>query len=304
VQWQDGNSVNPRTVTLTQDTVLTAFFAVNSYHVTLSSNDSTLGTMQGGGDYDYLSQVTISATAAQHCHFVQWSDGNTTNPRLLTLTCDTAFTALFERDQQYQIVVAANDSTRGSVAGGGQYYLGETVAIAATANEHYYFAQWSDGVSTNPRVVTVTGDATYTAVFEPMMYTLTVAANDYAMGQVTGSGSYAYGTTVTIEARAFGGYRFTGWDDGVLEEQRTVTVTADATYTALFESNVGIEEVAAEGYKVSIRNGRIVVEGVAEEEVQIYDLSGRRHLIGEQLPAGAYLVRIGNQIVKKVVVIR
>ena len=102
----------------------------------------------------------------------------------------------------------------------------------------------------------------------------------------------------------FGGYRFAGWDDGVLEEQRTVTVTADATYTALFESNVGIEEVAAEGYKVSIRNGRIVVEGVAEEEVQIYDLSGRRHLIGEQLPAGAYLVRIGNQIVKKVVVIR
>ena len=304
VQWQDGNSDNPRTVTLTQDTVLTAFFAVNNYHVTLSSNDSTLGTMQGSGDYDYLSQVTISATAAQHSHFVQWSDGNTTNPRLLTLTCDTAFTALFERDQQYHIVVAANDSTRGSVAGGGQYYLGETVAIAATANEHYFFAQWSDGVSTNPRVVTVTGDATYTAVFEPMMYTLTVAANDYAMGQVSGSGSYAYGTTVTIEARAFGGYRFTGWDDGVLEEQRTVTVTADATYTALFESNVGIEEVAAEGYKVSIRNGRIVVEDVAEEEVQIYDLSGRRHLIGEQLPAGAYLVRIGNQIVKKVVVIR
>ena len=302
VQWQDGNSDNPRTVTLTQDTVLTAYFAVNSYHVTLGSNDSTLGSVQGGGDYDYLSLVTISATAAQHCHFVQWSDGNTTNPRLLTLTCDTVFTALFERDQQYQIVVTANDSTRGSVAGGGQYYLGEAVAIAATANEHYYFEQWSDGVTSNPRVVTVTGDATYTAVFEPVMYTLTVAANDYSMGQVAGSGSYAYGSTVTIEARAFGGYRFVGWDDGVQDEQRTVTVTADATYTALFEANVGIEDVEGETYRVYVQHGHIVVEGIETKRVQIYDLTGRRHSTAEQLPTGVYVVRIDNRITKRVVV--
>ena len=302
VQWQDGNTDNPRTVTLTQDTVLTAYFAVNSYHVTLGSNDSTLGSVQGGGDYDYLSLVTISATAAQHCHFVQWSDGNTTNPRLLTLTCDTVFTALFERDQQYQIVVTANDSTRGSVAGGGQYYLGEAVAIAATANEHYYFEQWSDGVTSNPRVVTVTGDATYTAVFEPVMYTLTVAANDYSMGQVAGSGSYAYGSTVTIEARAFGGYRFVGWDDGVQDEQRTVTVTADATYTALFEANVGIEDVEGETYRVYVQHGHIVVEGIETKRVQIYDLTGRRHSTAEQLPTGVYVVRIDNRITKRVVV--
>ena len=302
VQWQDGNTDNPRTVTLTQDTVLTAYFAVNSYHVTLGSNDSTLGSVLGSGDYDYLSPVTISATAAQHCHFVQWSDGNTTNPRLLTLTCDTVFTALFERDQQYQIVVTANDSTRGSVAGGGQYYLGEAVAIAATANEHYYFEQWSDGVTSNPRVVTVTGDATYTAVFEPVMYTLTVAANDYSMGQVAGSGSYAYGSTVTIEARAFGGYRFVGWDDGVQDEQRTVTVTADATYTALFEANVGIEDVEGETYRVYVQHGHIVVEGIETKRVQIYDLTGRRHSTAEQLPTGVYVVRIDNRITKRVVV--
>ena len=302
VQWQDGNSDNPRTVTLTQDTTMTAYFAVNNYHITLSSSDSTLGTVQGGGDYNYLSQVTISATAAAHCHFVQWNDGSTTNPRLLTLTCDTAFTALFEADQQYQIVVTANDSTRGSVQGGGQYYLGEAVAIAANANEHYYFEQWSDGVTSNPRVVTVTGNATYTAVFEPVMYTLTVAANDYAMGQVAGSGSYAYGSTVTIEARAFGGYRFVGWDDGVLDEQRTVTVIADATYTALFEAIVGMDEIEDEAYRVFAHQGHIVVEGIETKRVEIYDLTGRRHSIKEQLPMGVYVVRIDNHVTKRVVV--
>ena len=302
VQWQDGNTDNPCTITLTQDTVLTAYFAVNSYHVTLGSNDSTLGSVQGGGDYDYLSQVTISATAAQHCHFVQWSDGNTTNPRLLTLTCDTMFTALFERDQQYQIVVTANDSTRGSVAGGGQYYLGEAVAIAATANEHYYFEQWSDGVTSNPRVVTVTGNAVYTAVFKPVMYTLTVEANDYAMGQVTGSGSYAFGSHVTIEARAFGGYYFAGWNDGVTEERREVTVTSDSTFTAEFKTNVGVGEVEEETARIIVRNGRVIVEGVDCKHVQIYDLSGRRHDVEGQLPAGVYLVCIDGRIMKKVVV--
>ncbi len=301
-QWSDGVIDNPRTITVTQDSTFTAFFDINQFSLILDVNDTSLGYVSGSGIYNDMSQVTISATAAQHCHFVQWSDGNTTNPRLLTLTCDTMFTALFERDQQYQIVVAANDSTRGSVAGGGQYYLGEAVAIAATANEHYYFEQWSDGVTSNPRVVTVTGNAVYTAVFKPVMYTLTVEANDYAMGQVAGSGSYAFGSHVTIEARAFGGYYFAGWNDGVTEERREVTVTSDSTFTAVFKTNVGVGEVEEETARIIVRNGRVIVEGVDCKHVQIYDLSGRRHDVEGQLPAGVYLVCIDGRIMKKVVV--
>ena len=183
------------------------------------------------------------------------------------------------------------------------YYLGETTTITATANEHYYFAQWSDGMTSNPRVITVTGDMAYTAVFEPVMYTLTVSANDYSMGQVTGGGSYAYGTEVTIEARAFGGYRFLGWNDGVMDEHRTVTVTENASYTAMFEQNTGIEDVETTSYKVYVSNGHIAVEGVEDKRVQVYDLTGRKHSLCEQLPTGMYLVRIDNVITKKVVVL-
>jgi hypothetical protein len=191
----------------------------------------------------------------------------------------------------------------GSVEGSGTYFIGETVTITATANEHYYFAQWSDGMTSNPRVITVTGDMTYTAVFEPVMYTLTVAANDYSMGQVTGGGSYAYGTEVTIEARAFGGYRFLGWNDGVMDEHRKVTVTENASYTALFEQKTGIEDVEATSYKVYVSNGHIAVEGVEDKRVQVYDLTGRKHPLSEQLPTGVYLVRIDNAVTQKVVVL-
>lgn len=302
VQWNDGITDNPRTMNLVGDTTLTAFFAVNNYYVALGVNDESLGSVEGEDEYPYLSTVTITATAAEHSHFLQWSDGNTTNPRMLTVTRDTSLMAYFALDQQFQITVNSNDTTMGSVEGSGTYFIGETVTITATANEHYYFSQWSDGVTSNPRVVTVTGDMTYTAVFEPVMYTLTVAANDYSMGQVTGGGSYAYGTEVTIEARAFGGYRFLGWNDGVMDEQRTVMVTENASYTAMFEPSVGIEDVEAASYKMYVSNGHIVVEGVEDKRVQVYDLTGRKHPLSEQLPTGVYLVRIDNAVTQKVVV--
>lgn len=303
VQWNDGITDNPRTMNLVGDTSVTAIFAVNNYYVTLGVNDESLGSVVGEGEYPYLSTVTITANAVEHSHFLQWSDGNTTNPRMLTVTSDTSLTAYFESDQQFQITVNANDTTRGRVEGSGNYYLGESAIITATANGHYYFAQWSDGNTSNPRVVTVTGDMTYTAVFEPVMYTLTVAANDYSMGQVIGGGSYAYGTEVTLEARAFGGYRFIGWDDGVQDEQRTVTVIADATFTALFEQNTGIDDVENMLEYIYVQNRHIIVRGIENSRVQIFDITGRKHRNEEKLPTGVYLVRIDNIITKKVVVL-
>jgi hypothetical protein len=47
-------------------------------------------------DYNtFCDGAKISATANDYYHFVQWSDGNTDNPRTLTLTQDTVLTAEF-----------------------------------------------------------------------------------------------------------------------------------------------------------------------------------------------------------------
>lgn len=65
-------------------------------------------------------------------------------------------------------------------------------------------------------------------------YTITVSANDDAMGTVTGGGEYADGATATIEAVANDGYMFVQWNDGNKDNPRTITVTADAEYIAEF----------------------------------------------------------------------
>ncbi|MCP5522101.1 MAG: chitobiase/beta-hexosaminidase C-terminal domain-containing protein [Verrucomicrobiales bacterium] len=47
------------------------------------------------------------------------------------------------------------------------YAIGEPVELTAVPGRWHAFAQWTDGDLSNPRVVTVEGNATYTAAFEP-----------------------------------------------------------------------------------------------------------------------------------------
>lgn len=55
----------------------------------------------------------------------------------------------------------------GSVSGGGLYDVGDEVQLLATPTSYYVFKQWSDGVLTNPRTITVGNTSqVYTAEFE------------------------------------------------------------------------------------------------------------------------------------------
>ena len=67
-------------------------------------------------------------------------------------------------------------------------------------------------------------------------YTLTLKVNDAAMGSVAANpaGPYKAGAEVLLTATANQGYEFASWNDGNKDNPRTVTVNANATYTANF----------------------------------------------------------------------
>ena len=65
-------------------------------------------------------------------------------------------------------------------------------------------------------------------------YTITVQSNNESWGTTIGSGTYNDGTSVQIMARPNDGYVFEQWDDGNTDNPRTITVTGDKTYTAIF----------------------------------------------------------------------
>jgi hypothetical protein len=141
---------------------------------------------------------------------------------------------------QYTLTVTSNNAAWGSVSGGGSYAEGATATLTATANSGYHFVQWlPDGNTSASRTVTVTANASYTAVFEadpPVQYTLTVASNNGDWGTAVGGGTYDEGSVVTLTATPAAGYRFVQWQDGNTDNPRTVTVSGNATYTAIFEA--------------------------------------------------------------------
>ena len=164
VQWNDGNTDNPRAFVLTQDTTFTAEFAPNKYSITTNSTDSERGTTQGDMTVNYLENVTISATANYGYHFAKWNDGNTDNPRVVQVTEDKTYTAQFDKNI-YSITTDCNNNQIGSVnAPKSAMYL-DQVTISATAKYGYHFVQWSDGNADNPRVLVLTQDTTLIAEF-------------------------------------------------------------------------------------------------------------------------------------------
>ena len=77
-----------------------------------------------------------------------------------------ALRMVIEEPVYVNITTNVSPAGSGTVTGGGQCILGTSATLTAVANLGYLFQQWSDGVTANPRIITVTGPATYTAVFE------------------------------------------------------------------------------------------------------------------------------------------
>ena len=206
-----------------------------------------------------------------------------------------------------EVIVESQNPDMGTVLGGGFYPNGSEVQIRAIPYDGYRFVDWNDGSTENPRTLIVNYSRYFSARFMPEMvyYSLTATSADPSMGTVLGSGTYEAGAEVTLTATANEGYRFVGWQDGNADNPRTVTVTADATYIATFEAEVGIGGVdGADGITLhpNPASGRVSLRGVEPgAEVTVVDMQGRTHskistrdseiTLEVNLP-GAYFVRI------------
>ena len=223
-RWSDGNTNATRTVTVTGNATYTAEYTTNKYTLTVVNGS-------GSGTYDYGTNVTIKANTIAGKTFSRWSDGNTNATRTVTVTGNATYTAEYTTNKYTLTVVNGS--------GSGTYDYGTNVTIQANVIAGKTFSRWSDGNTNATRTVTVTGNATYTAEYTSERYTLTVNSNNASYGTTFGSGTYDYGTNVTIQAipKAASGnisYSFVKWNDGDTNSSRIVTVTTNVTYTATF----------------------------------------------------------------------
>ena len=341
----------------------------NKYTISVSSNNSSYGSVSGGGTYEEGTQVTLTATANSGYQFKEWNDGNTDNPRVITVTQDESYTAVFvektmidgheyvdlglpsglkwatcnvgaDSPDEYGDYFAWGETEIKSTfvgwesykfygtSGFTKYNSSDNKVVldsgddAATANwggnwrmptrtefeellENctwtYYVAQngvkgkkvvgpngnyiflpaggYESGGENEPgyfgcyytsslAVIDNYYGCAYTLVFYPSFndvsvtadnfyrryassvrpvwveknkFTITASSNNSSYGSVSGGGIYAEDTKVTLTATANSGYKFVRWNDGNTDNPRVITVTQDESYTAVFVEKTMID---------------------------------------------------------------
>jgi uncharacterized protein (TIGR02145 family)/uncharacterized repeat protein (TIGR02543 family) len=146
---------------------------------------------------------------------------------------------------KFLLSMATLPENGGAVSGAGLYEAGAQVNITATANTGWQFVNWIDAigvVSQAPNFIYTMpeADATLTANFEMIDYTLTLVSNPIAGGSLSGGGVYNFGNAVSVGAIANTGYTFVNWTDanGVVSQTPNFIYTmpaADVALTANFE---------------------------------------------------------------------
>ncbi len=201
-------------------------------------------------------------------------------------------------------------------------YTSVTIPGYGTINDTIYAEDMED----EPLFDTITVDADYIgvtmsiyAVFAPIgseSYNVTIAVNDATMGTTTpapGQYTYAAGETITVTADPYDGYKFVSWSNGSTENTITVTVNSDITLTATFAPVQGIDGVDGLNVNVYSKEGNVFVNGAEGYDVTVYDINGRTmaktlnatETVQFRMPAtGVYVVKIGNTVTKRVVVLR
>ena len=152
----------------------------------------------------------------------------------------------------YRLTVQSEDTTKGTVSGGGRFEEGDSPTFTAEANVGYAFEGWyvddEKISSSNPGTLEMPAEnVTVVAKFVTVeTCSISVESNNSSWGLVQidnfpaadhDAQTVNKGTTHTIRAIATSGHYFVEWSDHNTDNPRTVTVTASQNFEAGFEQS-------------------------------------------------------------------
>lgn len=253
----------PQTLTITEDTTLTANFYDPLELVTISYTGDCIGAVSaypGTTIKVYpttfgkeLKNLTVSPATAATVDLA-----NETITLAENVTGSVFISTTSQTEAQVQITFDANGGTGDTTAT-------QTVGTALTApivtREGYTFTGWSP---TLPETVPTT-DTTYSAQWQVNQYTITFDANGGVGGKAV---TQDYGSALVAPTVTRTGYTFTGWSPAV-----STTVPAEnKTYTAQWKSTTSddeehypefddVEKVNINNLVFTIKSNKITIDG-------------------------------------------
>jgi len=241
--WSDGNTNNPRQITVTSGTVLEALYATQ-YLLSINPNG---GTATPSGWYQPNATVSVSAnnpsnvTAnASRFMFSSWSGDFVSNSTTLTVTMSKPVTLQVNWIKQYYVTII---SPTGTPSGEGWYNAGSVVTVVVQSTVQYpngtrmIFNGWnSPTLGSNPTTqITVNSPISLLAAWKTQ-YLVTVQSE---YGSATGAGWHDAGSSVQLSIQPEVDYNnetrriFTGWVGDVSGNSTDVTLTISEPINAV-----------------------------------------------------------------------
>ncbi|MCI8413244.1 MAG: leucine-rich repeat protein [Clostridia bacterium] len=256
IGWYDGNtlitSVNGESLLVwkyTQNKIFTAKWEANTYTLTALSDNSCGGTVAGGGDYQYDSIVTLTATTNIGYTFIGWYDESGDKVSLdlvysVKMGVDTSYTAKW-----IQVIPISENIDKGTVSIlTDAYKPGDSATVTATTNIGYTFIGWYD------EETKLTGELSYTfemasvnAVYTAKWIQVIPISENINKGTVSIlTGTYKPGDSAIVTATTNIGYTFIGWYDEETKLTGELSYTfempsVNAVYTAKWITNKEME---------------------------------------------------------------
>ncbi len=163
-----------------------------TYLLTLNTTGTGGGVVNGGGNYPAGAPVALTAEPALGSAFIGWSPppcAATFAMPAAPLTCMATFEPL------PIVPLTVLKTGNGTVSGGGQYQVGETVTLTATPQNEAQFASWSPApcasVFTMP-AEPLTCTATFTTGSDPHVVTLVQHYYQAILGRAADPDGQAY----------------------------------------------------------------------------------------------------------------
>lgn len=149
VNGSDYSTSNPLNIIVQSDISLTAQFLptliTETYLVSASVSPAGSGVVNGAGEYQDGSEVTLTAVPSSGFVFDHWDNGSSVNPLVFTVSSDVSRTAYFVQESQvttYNVSITVDPNNSGSVTGGGVLQAGTTTNLTASPLANYQFEGW------------------------------------------------------------------------------------------------------------------------------------------------------------------
>ena len=222
MRYAPGSTVSIRTIindsgSSGSEITLYAHWSEVIYSLTIAKTGEGFGSVTpSSGSYKSGTVVTLEATPITGSDFKGWSDGDTTNPRMVTMTSDLSLTADFE----LHVSMVTLDLNGGDTISSNKIYVTyskELPELPEPERTGYTFTGWYTDVSGGRLMeegseCTLTSDDTWYARWKAHTYTIQFDGNGKETGTMSKL-SMTYDVENTLTANRFSRteYDFLGW---------------------------------------------------------------------------------------------